>query len=65
VRNIAQFHKCVLENNASNATVPWAIDSALATILGREAGLRRKTLSMKELLRENKKLEADLRGLKA
>ena len=30
VRNIAQFHKCVLENNVSNATVPWAIDSALA-----------------------------------
>ena len=65
VRNIAQFHRCVLENNVSNGTVQRAIDSALATILGREAGLRRTTLSMKDLLRENKKLEADLRGLKA
>jgi len=65
VRNIARFKKCVLENNTTNDTVSWAIDSALATILGREAGLRRTSLTIKDLLLENKSLEVNFRGLKA
>ena len=40
------------------------MDSALATILGREAALRRTRLTMDQLLKENTHLEADLRGLK-
>jgi hypothetical protein len=41
-----------------------AIDSCLATILAREAGLRKGTLTMAELLKENRRMEVNLAGLK-
>lgn len=40
------------------------MDSALATILGREAALRRTRLTMDQLIKENTRLEVNLRGLK-
>ncbi len=64
VRNIAKFHQCVTEGNTANDTVRRSVDGALATILGREAGLRRARVTMDELLRERKRLELDLTGLK-
>lgn len=42
-----------------------AIDSCLATILGREACLRKGRMTMDELLKANERLEVDLDGLKA
>lgn len=65
VRNIAQFYQSVVEERLENDTVRRAIDGALATILGREAGLRRTKLTMAELLQEKKRLEVDLQGLRA
>lgn len=65
VRNIARFYNCVIEGNTANDTVRRALDGALATILGREAGIRRAKVTMAELLQEKKRLEVDLRGLKA
>jgi hypothetical protein len=41
------------------------VDSHLTAILGREAMARKTWLTMDELIAENKKLEVDLRGLKA
>jgi hypothetical protein len=41
-----------------------AIDSCLATILAREACLRKGTMTMDELLKENRRIEPDLTGLK-
>ncbi len=64
-RNIAAFHRLVTEGNFANATVPRAVDGALATILAREAAARRVRLTMDELLKENQRLELDLSGLKA
>jgi myo-inositol 2-dehydrogenase / D-chiro-inositol 1-dehydrogenase len=64
MRNIAKFYQCVVASNTTNDTVPRALDGALATILGREAGLRRAKIPMAELLRENTRLDADLSGLK-
>lgn len=63
VRNISKFHQCVVEGNSSNDTVRRSIDGALATILGREAGLRRGKITMDELLRGRQRLEVDLTGL--
>jgi hypothetical protein len=37
----------------------------LACILGREAALRNDRFNMEQLLKENKRLEVDLRGLKS
>ena len=64
-RNIATFHKNVTEADCSNQTVRMAIDSCLATILAREACLRKGRVTMDELMKANQRVEADLGGLKA
>ena len=64
-RNIATFHKNVTEANYANDTVRMAIDSCLATILAREACLRKGRMTMDELNSANKRLELNLDGLKA
>jgi predicted dehydrogenase len=64
VRNIATFYDNVSQQRADTSTVKRAVDSALACILGREAASRRVRLTMDELLKENKRLEVDLSGLK-
>ncbi|MGC8642936.1 MAG: Gfo/Idh/MocA family protein [Isosphaeraceae bacterium] len=65
VRNIATFHRNIVEERYGNETVPRSVDGALATILAREAAARRTRLTMDELIKENKRLELDLRGLKS
>jgi predicted dehydrogenase len=64
-RNIDNFYRSVVEGRCDNPTVRRAVDGTLTAILGREAASRRTRLTMDELLKENKKLEVDLRGLKA
>jgi len=64
MRNIAEFYRIVTEGHHDNPTVRRAVDGTLTAILGREAAGRRTRLTMDELLRENKKLEIDLTGLK-
>ena len=64
IRNIATFHQNVTEGKFANETVRMAIDSCLATILAREACLRKDTLTMDELLKENRRIEVNLAGLK-
>ncbi|MGE5611182.1 MAG: Gfo/Idh/MocA family protein [Bacillota bacterium] len=65
VRNIATFYKNVTQGLFTNDTVRLAVDSCLVTILGREAAARKTRLTMDELIKENKRLEVDLSGLKA
>ncbi len=65
VRNIATFYKNVTEGHYENETVPRSVDGALTCILGREAAARRKRLTMHDLIRQNKRLEMDLTGLKS
>ncbi len=64
-RNIATFYNRVTEGDHSNETVPMAIDSCLATILAREACLRKGRMTMEELLKANRPIEVNLGGLKA
>lgn len=63
-RNIAMFYQSVCENRYENPTVRRAVDGCLTCILGREAAARKGRLTMDELIRENKRLELDLSGLK-
>ena len=65
VRNIAAFHQNVCEGRFENETARRAVDGVLTCILGREAAARRTRLTMDDLLKENKRLEVDLTGLKA
>lgn len=63
--NIAEFHRCITEGRFDNPTPHRSVDSTLTAILGREAMRQKKWLTMDELIKENKKLEPNLRGLKA
>jgi myo-inositol 2-dehydrogenase / D-chiro-inositol 1-dehydrogenase len=65
VRNIATFHKSIAEGDTRNPTVRHAVDGALTTILGREAALRKSQVTWDQLLKENKRLDLDLHGLKS
>lgn len=63
--NIDTFHKSVLGGNYDNPTVEPSINATLATILGREAALRKTKVTWDEMIRENKRVEPDLSGLTA
>jgi len=63
--NVAEFYRCITEGDYSNPTADRAVESTLTAILGREAMARKTHLARDDILRENKKLEADLSGLKA
>jgi predicted dehydrogenase len=65
VRNIAAFHQQVVGGDFTNATVRRAVDGCLTCILGREAAERNGTLTLEALLKENRRLEVNLEGLKA
>ncbi|MEI6645296.1 MAG: Gfo/Idh/MocA family oxidoreductase [bacterium] len=63
--NVAEFYRCIIEEKYDNPTAFRAVDGTLTAILGREAMARRGLVRMEDLLRENRKLELDLSGLKA
>lgn len=63
-RNIKTFHKSIINSDYSNPTVKPSVDSTLTTILGREAASRNTKLTMEQVVKENKKLEVNLSGLK-
>ncbi len=65
VRNIATFYEAVTRGHTENESVQPAVDSALVSILGREAAARRTTVTMTDILKENRPLAMDLKGLKA
>ncbi len=64
VRNIASFYQDVTGSRFENPTLQRAVDGCLTCILGREAALRHGRLSLEELLKENRRREMDLSGLK-
>lgn len=63
-RNIDTFHKSVTGGDFTNPTIEPSITATLTTILGREAARRRIKLTWDEVLKENRRLEPDLTGLK-
>ena len=64
VHNVADFYSAVTEGHFENPSVKRAVDGTLAAILGREASARGRYLTMEELIKENKKLPANLTGMK-
>jgi len=65
IRNVARFHKDITDGIHENPSVQRAVDGTLTALLGREAAARRCYLTMDDLIKENKRLEVDLKGLKA
>ncbi len=64
MRNVDTFHKSVIEGNYSNPTVASAVNSTLATILGRDAALKGRRVTWEELLKDTTRWEVDLAGLR-
>ncbi len=64
-RNIDAFHKCITQGLYDNPTLEPSVNATLTTILGREAARRRAKLTLSDVLKENRRLEPDLTGLKA
>jgi predicted dehydrogenase len=65
VANINEFHDAIVKGDCSNPTVVPSVRSNLTAVLGREAAYRREELTLAALLKEGKKLEPNLKGLKA
>jgi predicted dehydrogenase len=63
--NIATFHDLIEHGRFENETAERAKDGTLLCILGRESAARKSRLTMDDLIKENKKLEVDLAGLKS
>jgi predicted dehydrogenase len=65
VVNINEFHDAVLKGDFANPTVAPSVRSNLTAILGREAAYGRRELTLAALLKEGKKLQPNLGGLKS
>jgi predicted dehydrogenase len=63
VENIADFHRNIVQGHFENPTAQRAVDGTLTAILGREAAARKRFLTMDELVKENRRLAVDLKGL--
>ena len=65
-RNIETFYRDVVEGRFENPTLQRSVDGLLTCILGREAADHPgQPVTLQEILKENRKLDVDLRGLKA
>ena len=65
VANIKTFHQSIVEGKFDNPTVAPSVRSNLVTVLGRTAAYTGRKVSWKRLLKNNEKLEANLKGLKS
>jgi len=65
VVNIATFHKNITGGNFDNPTVAESVRSNLLTVLGRTAAYEGRKVTWNEIIRSKKKLDANLKGLKA
>jgi predicted dehydrogenase len=62
--NINEFHAAVVQGDYANATVAPSVRSTLTAILGREAAYRKDELTLAALVKEGRKLEPNLSGLR-
>ena len=63
IRNIATFHKSIVNKIYDNPTLEPSINSTLATILGRQAASRNTRVTWDQMVRGNERLEVDFTGL--
>ncbi|WCJ59134.1 Gfo/Idh/MocA family oxidoreductase [Fontisphaera persica] len=62
--NIREFWEAITQGRYDNPTVAPSVRSNLTAVLGREAAYRQTELTLAALIKEGKKLEPDLRGVK-
>jgi predicted dehydrogenase len=64
VANIAEFHRAIVKGDFRNPTVAPSVESNLITILGRKSAYENRVVTWAELLKDDERLTADLRGLR-
>jgi predicted dehydrogenase len=62
--NIKEFYECITQGKFDNPTVAPSVRSNLTAVLGREAAYRKTEVTLAQLIKEGKKLEPDLKGVK-
>jgi predicted dehydrogenase len=65
IANIKTFHQSIIEGKFDNPTVEPSVRSNLVTILGRTAAYQGRKVTWQEVIRSKRKLDANLKGLKA
>jgi len=65
VKNIADFYDNITKGRFANTTVSSSVRSNLTTILGRTAAYEHREVRWDEMMKNNEKMEANLKGLKA
>lgn len=65
VANIAEFRRCIAAGDVANPTVEPSVRSNLLTIFGREAAYSGELVYWEKLVKSDKRVDADLKGLKA
>jgi len=63
--NIQEFHDDIVRGDCSNPTVAASVRSNLTAVLGREAGYCGGEVTWADLLRQNRRLQPNLEGLKS
>jgi len=63
--NIREFHQFVTQGKFDNPTVDPSVRSNLTAVLGREAGYKHGEITLAELIKDGKRLQPNLKGLKA
>ena len=63
--NIATFHKSIQNGDCTNPTVAPSVRSNLCTVLGRTAAYKGEIVQWDDLLKCEKKLDPNLKGLKS
>lgn len=64
-RNLAEFYDRVVAGDCRNETAQRSVDCTLASVLVREVARCGAPLTIEALIRENRRLEVDLKGLRA
>ena len=65
VTNMKTFHESIAKGDCANPTVAPSVRSNLTCVLGREAAYKNDIVTFADLLKENKKLDGKLEGVKA
>ncbi len=64
VVNVNEFHAAIAQGDCSNKTVVPSVRSNLTAVLGREVAYQGKELTLASLIKQGRKLEFDLKGLR-
>jgi predicted dehydrogenase len=64
ISNIKTFYKAITESDYTNGTVPESVRSNLTCVMGRNAAYTGEAITWEQLMKDDNRLEPDLKGLK-